>query len=111
MKKYFTTSVGRLRLIGFLEGLSLLALLFIAMPFKYLLGEPSLVRMVGSAHGGLFILFVILALQIGLEYKWSIKTNVLVFLSSFVPFGTFYADHKLFRFLPTEPSASQTPQQ
>jgi integral membrane protein len=103
MKKYITTAIGRLRFIAFLEGLSLLLLLFVAMPFKYLLNEPSLVRMVGSAHGGLFILFVILALQIGLEYKWSIKTNILVFLSSFVPFGTFYADHKLFRHLPAEP--------
>src|SRR5690606_23141172 len=36
MLKFVTTSVGRLRLYAFLEGLSLLLLVFIAVPLKYL---------------------------------------------------------------------------
>ncbi|RQP15081.1 MAG: DUF3817 domain-containing protein, partial [Parapedobacter sp.] len=32
MKKLFTTSIGRLRLLAILEGISLLVLVFIAVP-------------------------------------------------------------------------------
>ena len=67
------TSIGRLRLISVLEGLSFLALLFIAMPFKYLFGEPLLVRYVGMAHGVLFILFVVALLESSKRYEWELK--------------------------------------
>lgn len=45
------------RLIGFLEALSFLILLLIAMPLKYIWGQPEAVKIVGSAHGGLFLLY------------------------------------------------------
>lgn len=50
------TPIGRLRTMGFIEGMSLLILLFIAMPLKYWAGLPLAVTIVGSVHGGLFIL-------------------------------------------------------
>ncbi|PWJ56842.1 integral membrane protein [Dyadobacter jejuensis] len=90
------TSLGRFRIIAFLEGCSFLILLGIAMPLKYLLGKPEAVRMVGMAHGVLFVLFALLLLQVTIEKGWSIKKAVLSFLSSLVPFGTFYADAKWF---------------
>jgi integral membrane protein len=93
----FKTSLGRLRIIAFIEGISFLLLLGIAMPLKYLAGLPQAVRVVGMAHGVLFVLFVILLVQVAIEKNWSIKKSVLGFLSSLVPFGTFYADSKLFR--------------
>ena len=51
--------VGRdLRAVALLEGASYLLLLGVAMPLKYLAGMPGAVRAVGSAHGGLFLLYV-----------------------------------------------------
>jgi integral membrane protein len=93
----FKTSLGRLRIIAFIEGISFLVLLGIAMPLKYLADLPQAVRVVGMAHGVLFVLFVMLLVQVTIERSWSIKKAVLAFLSSLVPFGTFYADAKLFR--------------
>ena len=58
MKTLLHSSVGRLRLIGFLEGVSLLVLLGIAVPLKHCYGNPVLVRAVGPVHGLLFLLFV-----------------------------------------------------
>ncbi|RYZ34498.1 MAG: DUF3817 domain-containing protein, partial [Myxococcaceae bacterium] len=52
------SALRQLRLIAFLEGLSFLGLLFVAMPVKYLLGQPLAVRVAGSVHGLLFLLFV-----------------------------------------------------
>ncbi|REA61704.1 hypothetical protein DSL64_11550 [Dyadobacter luteus] len=91
------SSLGRLRIIAFLEGVSLLILLGIAMPLKYMAGIPEVVRVVGMAHGVLFILYVLLLIQVAIERSWSFKKSILSFIASFVPFGTFYADAKWFR--------------
>ena len=91
------SALGRLRIIAFLEGVSYLILLGIAMPLKYLAGIPEAVRVVGMAHGVLFVLFVILLIQVAVERSWSFKKTFLSFLSSLIPFGTFYADVKWFR--------------
>ena len=38
-------------LVGYLEGLSFLVLMFYAMPLKYIAGEPEMVTLFGSLHG------------------------------------------------------------
>ena len=92
----FKTPIGRLRLTGFLEGSSLLLLLFVAMPMKYFFGDPSLVRMLGMVHGLLFVLFVLLTLGVAVENKWSFsKKTWKVLLACVVPLGTFYIDRKV----------------
>jgi integral membrane protein len=91
------SALGRLRIIAFLEGISFLVLLGIAMPLKYLAGVPQAVRVVGMAHGVLFVLFVLLLIQVAIEKSWSFKKSALSFVSSLVPFGTFYADARWFR--------------
>lgn len=92
-----------MRLYAFLEGVSLLVLVFIAMPIKYLLNDPTWVQVIGPIHGALFVLFVFGAISVGVEQKWKfMKTTWIVLLSSFIPFGTFYIDWKIFRHLPHE---------
>ncbi|MBP8064293.1 MAG: DUF3817 domain-containing protein, partial [Acinetobacter sp.] len=51
-------NIKTLRFVGLLEGLSFLLLLFIAMPVKYMLGNPILVKYVGMGHGVLFVAFL-----------------------------------------------------
>lgn len=89
----FTSSIGWLRLIGLLEGISLLALLFIAVPVKHFFGDPTLVRLIGPVHGLLFLLFVVNTLHAGVEQRWRFKsTTWKVLLACLIPFGTFYID-------------------
>lgn len=96
MKKYFNTGIGRLRVIAFAEGISLLLLMFIAMPLKYVYGNPAMVKVAGQIHGMLFLLFVFNTLRIGVEMKWDFKTTTWkVLLACVIPFGTFYIDHKI----------------
>ena len=92
-----TSSIGRLRLIGFIEGVSFLLLLGVAMPLKYIWHEPLAVRVVGMAHGVLFLAYLALTLQAALEHNWTWKRSGLIALASVVPFGTFYADAKWLR--------------
>jgi integral membrane protein len=91
------TSLGRLRIVAFSEGVSFLILLGIAMPLKYIADLPQAVRVVGMAHGVLFILYIVLLLQVAVERGWTFKISMLAFLASLIPFGTFYADAKWFR--------------
>jgi len=95
--KFITSSLGRLRLIGFLEGASFLLLLGVAMPLKYIWQQPEAVRVVGMAHGVLFIAYLAAAVKATIEHDWSWKRALLLTIASVVPFGTFYADAKWLR--------------
>lgn len=96
MQKFIQTKLGRLRLIGFLEGVSLLVLIGIAVPLKYAGGDPSLVKAMGPIHGLLFLLFIINTLSLGIERRWKfLEITWKVILACFIPFGTFYIDHTI----------------
>lgn len=84
-----------LRIVGVVEGISFLVLLFIAMPLKYLAGMPTMVKYVGWAHGVLFVGFVLLLAIAQYTFRWSFIRLVLSFISSLIPFGTFILDRKL----------------
>lgn len=90
------TQLGRLKLVATLEGWSFLILLFIAMPLKYIANMPEAVRVVGMAHGLLFVLYILMVVQVKIELNWSFKKMVLAFLASIIPFGTFYANRNWF---------------
>lgn len=90
------SSIARLRLLGLLEGISLLLLIGVAVPLKHLYDNPSLVRALGPVHGLLFLLFVLNTLRVGVEYQWRFSTTTWkVLLACIIPFGTFYVDRKI----------------
>jgi integral membrane protein len=96
MMNLLKTSIGRLRIIAILEGISLLTLVFVAVPIKYMMGNPAFVKMVGPVHGALFLLFLFNTLSVGVEQKWKFKdTTWKVLLACMIPFGTFYIDKKI----------------
>lgn len=80
--------------IALLEGLSLLALLFFAMPMKYMFDQEIYVKTIGMAHGVLFIVYIVLAILLKFTLNWSYKLLAIIGLASIIPFGTFYAERK-----------------
>lgn len=91
-------NIQTLRVVGLLEGLSFLLLLFIAMPMKYMFDNPILVKYVGMGHGVLFILFLIVLFAVCEKQKWSITIFLMGLAASILPFGPFIFDRKLKRF-------------
>jgi integral membrane protein len=85
----------QLRIISFLEGLSFLGLLFIAMPIKYIGDNPLYVKYFGMAHGMLFIIFIYALYNAWNEYRWSIKFTSFAFVCSVLPFAPFYLEKRL----------------
>ena len=90
-----TNSLALLRKVGLIEGISLLVLLFIAMPLKYIWDEPGAVKVIGWIHGALFVLFMLLVLRVYDQRSWPFKKLVLAFIAAFLPFGTFVFDRQL----------------
>jgi integral membrane protein len=98
MLQLFNNPVGRLRIIGFLEGISLLVLVFVAVPLKYGADRPALASIMGTIHGALFLLFVFNTLSVGVTLKWKFtETTWKVLLACILPFGTFYIDRTILR--------------
>ncbi len=89
MKKAF-------RIVAFLEGVSYILLLFVGVPFKYLLEDESYVKLLGMPHGLLFVGYLILAYLIKDDMNWGKKDFGIVMLASLLPFGTFYVEKKYF---------------
>jgi integral membrane protein len=77
----------KLRAVAWLEGISFLILLFVAMPMKYIGGDPTMVRTFGMVHGLLFALFLITTIQAKIELDWPGGRLARVIGTALIPFG------------------------
>lgn len=91
------STLRTLTYIGFLEGCSFLLLLGVAMPLKYMYGIHDAVRIVGSAHGLLFMLYLLALLFTASRIRlplWAMPAGV---IAAILPFGPFVFDYALKR--------------
>ena len=88
-----------LRILGNVEGVSYLLLLFIAMPLKYAYDMPMAVKITGMAHGVLFVAYCMVLALCMKKFSWKLGFVVYLFIATLIPFGTFVTDRKL-KFLP-----------
>ncbi len=93
--RHLATPPRRLRTTAFLEGVSYILLLGVAMPLKYFAEMPLAVTFVGSLHGFLFVALAVLgyeAIQDGRKsWGWGVKLG----LAALVPFAVFFLDAAL----------------
>lgn len=89
------SSVRAVRTYAMVDGASLLVLVLVAMPLKYLAATPVAVRVVGSVHGLVFVLFVIALVRAISEHRWPLRVWMPVLLAAIVPGGIFFLDRTL----------------
>ena len=89
MKKALT----RYRVMAYVVGVLLIVLVCVGMPLKYVWGDDSLVTVAGIAHGWLYMLLIITAIDLGRRARWSWTRLLLIALAGTVPFVTFVAEH------------------
>ena len=87
MKSFF-------KIIAYLEGISYLCLFFNMFVIKSvnLPLYKEILFPLGMAHGLLFILYIVLAVYLYIEFKWSLKKLFYILIASILPFGTFYSE-------------------
>ena len=87
--------IRNLRIIGNIEGVSYLILLFIAMPLKYAYHMPMAVKITGMVHGLLFVAYCLLLAVCMKKFSWKLGFGINLFIATLIPFGTFVTDRKL----------------
>ena len=100
------SELKHLRISSMLEGISFLVLLFIAMPLKYIAGEPQWVSWAGRVHGGLFIVLVFTLIRCTGARQWSTGRALRVLGLALVPFGAFVLDREFARDLQADASVT-----
>ena len=88
--------VGILRLLAIAEGISYL-LFALTMPLKYMYEVTLPNKIVGMAHGILFVLYCIFVLLVARRNNWRISKILIGLLASLIPFATFIFDYKVLK--------------
>ncbi len=77
----------RMRLAGWLEGLTLVILVFIAVPMKYAMGYPIATKIMGPTHGAAFLVYIGVLIDTATIARWNRREIAGVVAAAFVPFG------------------------
>ncbi|MFF4404450.1 DUF3817 domain-containing protein [Streptomyces sp. NPDC001262] len=96
MKKNVLT---RYRVMAYVTGV-LLVLLTLGVIAKYLLtvdGASGFVSIVGIAHGWLYVLYLVLAFDMGSKAKWPFGKLVWVLIAGTIPTAAFFVERKVSR--------------
>ena len=84
----------RYRVMAYVTGVLLLVLVFVAMPLKYFAGSPTLVAIVGTMHGFLYMVYLVTAFDLAVRARWPFVRTILVLLAGTVPGMSFVAERK-----------------
>ncbi|WP_375583619.1 DUF3817 domain-containing protein [Cyclobacterium xiamenense] len=87
--------VKRFRMISLTEGVSMVVLVFIAMPLKWIFDLPDMVTYVGWIHGILFILYILVLFPTSRKLRWRFQNAMFALIAAVLPFGPFLFDRKL----------------
>ena len=80
------------RRVAFVEGVTTLFLFFVAMPLKYVGGDPRLVPPAGWVHGLEFVAYLIAMVPALRGRRVGVSGWLRTFAAALVPFGTFAND-------------------
>jgi integral membrane protein len=94
-RRRLSASLTRYRVIAYVVGTGLLLLVLIAMPLKYFADSPGMVAVVGTAHGFLFLVYVLAAVDLSFRARFSLVKAVLVIVAGTIPFFSFVAERKV----------------
>ena len=85
-------ALTRYRVMAWIVGVLLIALILVAVPLKYLGGIAEPVTVLGTLHGWLYFIFFLTACDLAVRARWSVQDTVLTVLAGTVPLLSFYAE-------------------
>jgi integral membrane protein len=87
-----TSALTRYRVAAYVVGVLLIVLTLVAVPLRYLAGEPGLVHVVGPLHGWLYLGYLVTGVDLANRMRWPVSRVLLVLLAGTVPFLSFVAE-------------------
>jgi integral membrane protein len=90
-------ALQRYRVMANVVGVLLILLIVIAVPLKYMADMPTPVTVLGTAHGWLYALFFLSAVDLALRAKWSLKGSIVTVIAGTSPFLSCVAERTVTR--------------
>ncbi|MDG4767374.1 DUF3817 domain-containing protein [Solwaraspora sp. WMMD406] len=94
-----SAALTRYRLIAYVVGVVLIALMVVGMPLKYLFDQPVVVETIGPAHGFLYMIYLVAVFDLARRANWSLGRILAIMLAGTVPFVSFYAERVVHRWV------------
>jgi len=91
-------ALNRFRLMAIICGVNLLLLIFGYMPAKHIFNIVEThhwMVFIPVAHGYFYIVYILTALQIGVQKKMPLVTIVALVAAGTIPFASFFAERKV----------------
>jgi integral membrane protein len=85
------------RVLAFTTAILLIVLVFVGIPLQVAAGRPGVVNVVGTMHGILYLVYLVVAFRLTWALKIPIWQMLLVLLAGTVPFCAFVAERKMTR--------------
>lgn len=87
--------VALFRWVAVAEGISYLMLFAVSMPLKYIwgIGQPN--KVIGIAHGLLFVVYLMMLPELRNALRLNGKAMFWLIIASFLPFGTFVGNKRV----------------
>jgi integral membrane protein len=90
-------ALQRYRVMAYVVGVLLILLIVVAVPLKYLADVREPVTILGTAHGWLYALFFLSAVDLALRAKWTLKGSIVTLVAGTIPFLSFVAERNVTR--------------
>ena len=90
-------ALTRYRIIAWVVGVVLIALVLVGMPLKYIGDNDTVVGLIGPFHGFLYMVYVLLTFDLGRRAKWPLSRMLLVMLAGTVPLFSFWMERRVTR--------------
>lgn len=85
-------ALTRYRVMAWIVGVLLVALILVAVPLKYLGDIDGPVRVIGTLHGWLYFLFFLAACDLAVRARWTLRGTGLILVAGTVPILSFFAE-------------------
>jgi len=90
-------ALQRYRVMANVVGIVLVVFILIAVPLRYLGGQPTLSKTISPIHGFCYIVYLGLTIDLSRRVGWTLKRTVLVMLAGTVPFLSFVVERRMTR--------------
>ncbi|MEV0619415.1 DUF3817 domain-containing protein [Nonomuraea sp. NPDC050404] len=94
------------RALAYVVGVMLLVLC-VGMVLRYGFGQPELSKIIAPIHGGLYMLYLVAVMNLGMRARWAWPYMLGVMLGGTVPFLSFYVERRVTRRVQGAPAAAE----
>jgi integral membrane protein len=92
-------ALQRYRVIANVVGVVLVVFILVAVPVRYLAGQPRMSETISPIHGFLYVVYLAATVDLARRAGWSLRRTVGVMLAGTVPFVSFVVERRTTRAL------------